>query len=344
MDATVAGLFATASLGAAAWFGVRCTVSLLMDRSANWRTTVSDGGLAVLSIAMLALLYMALRLSYRRYFVPQRLKRLHGIAAHPQAASRLPHRLLEFEYRRRKFFSLTRRDMLRFIAPGQVVALGIERLPSRIEWCGHGESFEPIEIRPITNGLKELVALTGSPDPLQLLGQPVTARIKAARKARKLLGAMLAIVGIVLLWQNGSLPMLATNPIGAWRGILLGVLLPAMFLTVLVGMPLLILHLRDQFFMRRTYIVPGGFAWVTHRIGQRETLIERATAQDSPLLIGSGGVLVSCGGKPRGISLALCRDAAVSNWLSDARTPTMEELRAYFSAERAEMGGRRSVV
>lgn len=301
----------------------------------DWLGIAADVGLALIPSAFLAFGVFGTYLGYRTSFLPRRLQRLRRIASHPQAASRLPHRLIEYEFRRRRFAEPCKRELLRFLQPGQVVMRGGIRLPKRIEWCAGNSHFEPMETWTLHDreaGAEAALTLTGGkplPTAVATQFEPLSARFRFASNIAVSI-MLFAVVGLIcrklaVFDLRTDLPLAIQLSVSAARSVVWA----ALPLVILFGA----LHLWILTSARSRYLIPGGFLWVTQRAWRRETEIEVVTPRESPLFIEGQAMWIICSGKPRRIRLGRGRDVMVSNWFSGATPPTMEQLRSYFCGD-----------
>ena len=273
-------------------------------------------------------------LDRRRRRRPRRAVRLSRVVAHDEAARRLPHRCVEWALRNGQLRSKRFVSCLMQLPVGRVVLAnwGSRRWLAQPE-CGE-VSFEPISLFGEWDRLEWLRRGGRAEQP------PSCTRIIARRPCLPAPRSFwqrtwflvnrfgLPLILIVLMVWRVYFHGMPVSPAGFYWPALLGLAVPFFLVLALV----VVVWLVSLFHERNWWLVPGGLVCRGFSFWRRGVSVSLFTRENTPLLLdartGTGFVLD--GGRLRRFA---CLDddvqAVINAWISRARTPSLDEVRAF---------------
>ena len=249
---------------------------------------------------------------------PGRFRRLRSVVEWSDAATRVPHRVIEYRIRRSRGSRAKALRLLREVQPNQVIMVNGPDVRPLLNLDSNRLPFEPIDVDAADPRLRWLVGLGDDPaapedddDSRERLTDRIRGGISSAWTFLKAWWSLAFLAIMVINWLRG----------GRWLSLFaLGALAAFPFLLSLI-------------WERRSWIIPGGIVLREHRFGWRTSRVSVFGPESTPLLVDLGESSVSLCAGDRLLTLKgddeLVLFAILAAWASTARRPSREELLAF---------------
>jgi len=277
--------------------------------------------LEFLLIAGLFYLASAFRRPKFRSWNPFRIRRLEWLREHPSTSSRFPHRVVELIHHGHQKCAWGLKKHLAKIPPGNCIAIDFTEDEATRARSRSVQAFEPIcweardsQMLALVEELPALRTEQRRPFLHTSLDDHVARFIRFFPMT-----LVIFALGKAIVSGQSWISLLQDS-----RGVIVG--LCVLFSIFAFGALVI---------GRKYYLVPGGLVRVENGLFFRKPRIDLLTPRDTSIVAyGSGGVILVSGGKAKIIETDRNQVAALLiAWLSQARPPTMEELRTLHAPE-----------
>lgn len=257
-----------------------------------------------------------------------RTQRLEALAAHPDFAARLPHRLVELSLRLRPEWLVSKKWIMAQLRPEDTIVIQPHDVPPLTRPNASNVPFEPAGVVFRGDELNALASLHLGDEKEPGDATALERELHDAHKLINVPEAPFWITGIVImLCVVGWAPRWYRWAAG------FGVLLLIRAISVFFGLPY---PFMDE--NTRWWIVPGGLCYHKRGLWKRTRELGLIARRESPLVIDyrRGTAYVQRDGQPRTITNGpMACWAILAGWMSTARTPTLEEVRSLLDPDDA---------